>query len=60
MTEETLAASETTDIRLTGRFMITGLAVGHSVFHWVMQSFVVVLPRFKPPSGSAPWASEGF
>ena len=27
--------------------MITGLAIGHSVFHWVMQSFVVVLPEVQ-------------
>lgn len=31
--------------------MITGLAVGHSVFHWVMQSFVVVLPEIQAAFG---------
>ena len=40
-------AAVTTDIRMKGRFMITGLAIGHSVFHWVMQSFVVVLPEVQ-------------
>ncbi|MDP6824700.1 MAG: MFS transporter [Dehalococcoidales bacterium] len=35
------------DIRRTGLFMITGLATGHAVFHWVMQSFVVVLPEIQ-------------
>ena len=48
MAEESVAtASEQRDIRLTGRFMITGLATGHAVFHWVMQSFVVVLPEIQ-------------
>ena len=48
MTEETLTSpTDRKDIRMTGRFMITGLAVGHSVFHWVMQSFVVVLPEIQ-------------
>ncbi len=52
MTEETnTAAAEANDIRMTGRFMITGLAVGHSVFHWVMQSFVVVLPEIQAAFG---------
>ena len=52
MTEETItSASEQRDIRMTGRFMITGLAVGHSVFHWVMQSFVVVLPEIQAAFG---------
>ena len=35
------------DIRMTGRFMITGLASGHAIFHWVMQSFVVLLPEIQ-------------
>ncbi len=52
MTEKTLStATQQKDIRLTGRFMITGLAVGHSVFHWVMQSFVVVLPEIQAAFG---------
>ena len=33
------------DVRDTSKFMITALAVGHSVFHWILQSFVVVLPE---------------
>lgn len=40
-------ASEQKDIRRTGLFMITGLATGHVVFHWVVQSFVVVLPEIQ-------------
>ncbi|PKB63890.1 MAG: MFS transporter [SAR202 cluster bacterium Io17-Chloro-G2] len=45
--ERMVVATEQRDIRMTGRFMITGLAAGHSVFHWVMQSFVVVLPEIQ-------------
>ena len=30
-----------------GRLMIPGLALGHAVFHWIMQSFVVVLPEIQ-------------
>ena len=35
------------DIRLTGGFMISSLAGGHAVFHWFMQSFVVLLPEVE-------------
>ena len=35
------------DVRDSSKFMITALAVGHSVFHWVLQSFVVVLPEIQ-------------
>ena len=35
------------DIRDTSKFMVTALAVGHSVFHWILQSFVVVLPEIQ-------------
>ena len=35
------------DVRDTSKFMITALAVGHSVFHWILQSFVVVLPEIQ-------------
>ena len=40
-------ASGQRDIRQTGLFMITALATGHVVFHWVVQSFVVVLPEIQ-------------
>ncbi len=30
-----------------GVVIIPGLAIGHSVFHWVIQSFVVVLPEIQ-------------
>ncbi len=51
MTEATVADPKPRDIRETGPFMIAGLAAGHSVFHWVMQSFVVVLPEIQAAFG---------
>ena len=30
-----------------GRIVIPGLAVGHTVFHWIVQSFVVALPEIQ-------------
>ena len=29
------------------RFIVPGLAVGHTVFHWIVQSFVVALPEIQ-------------
>lgn len=29
------------------RYIIPGLAAGHTVFHWIVQSFVVVLPEIQ-------------
>jgi len=42
-----MTTAQERDIRMTGRFMITGLASGHAVFHWVIQSFVVLLPEIQ-------------
>jgi|TARA_Y100000310_G_scaffold218161_1_gene219310 MFS family permease len=42
------AAPQTkTDIRNRAWFMISGLAAGHAVFHWLIQSSVVVLPEIQ-------------
>ncbi len=30
-----------------GRLIVPGLATGHSVFHWIVQSFVVALPEIQ-------------
>ena len=30
-----------------GRIIVPGLAVGHTVFHWIVQSFVVALPEIQ-------------
>ena len=35
------------EVRLSGGFMISGLATGHALFHWVIQSFVVLLPEVQ-------------
>ena len=39
------------DVRQRGWYMISGLAVGHSVFHWLIQSFAVVLPEVQRAFG---------
>ena len=44
-------SSETKDLRLTARVMVTSLAVGHVAFHWIIQSFVVVLPEIQRTFG---------
>jgi len=35
------------DIRGSAGFILTGLSGGHSVFHWLTQSFLVMLPEVK-------------
>ncbi|MCH8989292.1 MAG: MFS transporter [Chloroflexi bacterium] len=44
-------SSETKDLRLTARVMVTALATGHVAFHWIIQSFVVVLPEIQRTFG---------
>ena len=34
-----------------GRIIVPGLAVGHTVFHWIVQSFVVALPEIQQAFG---------
>ena len=36
-----------TGVRRTAAFMIGGLTSGHGVFHWIAQSFIVVLPEVR-------------
>ena len=43
--EQTTTADK--GVRLSGGFMISGLATGHALFHWVIQSFVVLLPEVQ-------------
>ncbi len=38
---------QTRDIRHTSGFMISGLSLGHAVFHWFGQSLIVVLPEIQ-------------
>jgi len=35
------------DIRGAGNFIIAGLTSGHGVFHWFLQSFIVLLPEIE-------------
>jgi MFS family permease len=49
-TSETTSC-DTKDLRLTARVMVTGLAVGHVAFHWIIQSFVVVFPEIQRTFG---------
>lgn len=41
------AETKTRDIRQTAPFILSGLAGGHSLFHWFLQSFVVILPEIQ-------------
>lgn len=43
--------NETKDVRLTARVMVSALATGHVAFHWIIQSFVVVLPEIQHTFG---------
>lgn len=38
-------------LALGGRVIIPGLSAGHVVFHWIVQSFVVVLPEIQMAFG---------
>ncbi len=40
-------AVDRSHLALGGRTIIPGLATGHVVFHWIVQSFVVVLPEIQ-------------
>jgi MFS family permease len=51
-----MAAFETTpsepqNVRFTARVMVTALAVGHVGFHWILQSFVVLVPEIQHTFG---------
>ena len=48
---ETGKTAEEPTLALDGRTIIPGLAVGHSVFHWSVQSFVVALPEIQQTFG---------
>ena len=39
------------DIRGSGNFIIAGLTSGHGVFHWFLQSFIVLLPEVEATFG---------
>ncbi|MCI0791166.1 MAG: MFS transporter, partial [Chloroflexi bacterium] len=48
--QETVLAGPA-DIRRKGWFRISGLAMGHTLFHWFIQSFVVALPEIQATFG---------
>ncbi|MDA0263292.1 MAG: MFS transporter [Chloroflexi bacterium] len=51
MAASEITSGEAKDIRLTARVMVTALATGHVAFHWILQSFVVVLPEIQRTFG---------
>ncbi|MDA1128391.1 MAG: MFS transporter [Chloroflexi bacterium] len=51
MAASDITPSETKDVRLTARVMVSALATGHVAFHWIIQSFVVVLPEIQQTFG---------
>ncbi len=44
---EPIETVDRSHLALGGRTIIPGLATGHVVFHWIVQSFVVVLPEIQ-------------
>ena len=44
---EPIETVDRSHLPLGGRTIIPGLATGHVVFHWIVQSFVVVLPEIQ-------------
>ena len=48
---ETATPVDRSHLPLGGRTIMPGLAVGHVVFHWVVQSFIVVLPEIQAAFG---------
>ena len=51
MAAKEIASGESKDLRLTARVMVSALAVGHVGFHWILQSFVVVVPEIQQTFG---------
>ena len=51
MAASDIKSGETKDVRLTARVMVSALAVGHVGFHWILQSFVVVVPEIQHTFG---------
>jgi len=51
MAAQEITSAESRDLRLTARVMVSALAVGHVGFHWILQSFVVVVPEIQQTFG---------
>ena len=51
MAASEITPSERQNVRFTARVMVTALAVGHVGFHWILQSFVVLVPEIQQTFG---------
>ena len=51
MSAKEIASGEPQSLRLTARIMVSSLAIGHVGFHWILQSFVVVVPEIQQTFG---------
>ena len=51
MAASEITPSEKQNVRFTARVMVTALAVGHVGFHWILQSFVVLVPEIQQTFG---------
>lgn len=51
MDGQEMPSNRPTGVRRRGWFMISGLATGHTLFHWFIQSFVVALPEIQASFG---------
>ncbi len=49
MAQESMAVANT--VSASRRIMIPGLALGHATFHWIIQSFAVLLPEIQMAFG---------
>ena len=46
-TSDSAAAPDRAHLALGGKTILPGLSAGHVVYHWILQSFVVVLPEIQ-------------
>jgi MFS family permease len=51
MSSQDTHLTEPVELRRKGWFMISGLASGHALYHWFLQSFVVALPEIQAAFG---------
>ena len=47
MEQTDITPTATHEPERTGKFIVPGLAGGHAVFHWGLQSFLVLLPEIQ-------------
>jgi MFS family permease len=51
MSSQDTSSTDPVELKRKGWFMISGLASGHALYHWFLQSFVVVLPEIQAAFG---------